>query len=115
MSFIVAGGALLLGLLAGILLDDSGRRPKARPDVPFDAWWPQTPCRRVTDVDHQTEGAELVFLSFAIALTQFFAFAMEHHTGELVATFAAIELHQDTSPLIVTASFSTWTVTARSP
>jgi hypothetical protein len=38
MSFIVASGALLLGLLAGILLDDSGRRPDTRRDVPFDAW-----------------------------------------------------------------------------
>jgi hypothetical protein len=39
MSFIVAGGALLLALLAGILLlDDRGRRPKTRRDVPFDAW-----------------------------------------------------------------------------
>jgi hypothetical protein len=37
-SFIVAGGALLLALLAGILLDDSGRRPKTRRDVPYDAW-----------------------------------------------------------------------------
>jgi hypothetical protein len=37
-SFIVAGGALLLALLAGILLDDSERRPKTRRDVPFDAW-----------------------------------------------------------------------------
>jgi hypothetical protein len=38
MSFIVAGGALLLALLAGILLDDSAKQPKKRCDVPFHAW-----------------------------------------------------------------------------
>lgn len=38
MSFIVGGGALLLALLAGILLDGSGRRPKTRRDSQFDAW-----------------------------------------------------------------------------
>jgi hypothetical protein len=44
MSFIVAGGALLLALLAGILLDDSGKRPKTRRDIQFDAWRPQAPA-----------------------------------------------------------------------
>jgi hypothetical protein len=38
MSFIVAGGALLLALLAGILLDNSGSRPKTRRDNQLDAW-----------------------------------------------------------------------------
>jgi hypothetical protein len=42
MSFIVAGGVLLLALLVGIvILDDAGvrGRQKARRDVPpFDAW-----------------------------------------------------------------------------
>ena len=42
------------------------------------------------DVDHQTEGAELVFLAFAIALPQLSALAMEHHAGELMAPLAAI-------------------------
>jgi hypothetical protein len=39
MSFIVAGGALPLALLACVLLlDDSERQPKTRRDVPFDGW-----------------------------------------------------------------------------
>jgi hypothetical protein len=41
MSFIVAGGVLLLALLAGIVLDGIGLRKqrKARRDIPpFDAW-----------------------------------------------------------------------------
>jgi hypothetical protein len=41
MSFIVAGGVLLLALLAGIVLDGVGvrRRQKERRDIPpFDAW-----------------------------------------------------------------------------
>jgi hypothetical protein len=41
MSFIVAGGVLLLALLAGIVLDNIGvrRRRNAQRDVPpFDAW-----------------------------------------------------------------------------
>jgi hypothetical protein len=41
MSFIVAGGVLLLALLAGIVLDGIGvrRQQKARRDIPpFDAW-----------------------------------------------------------------------------
>ena len=44
MSFIVAGGALLLALLAGILLDDSGKWPKTRRYIQFDAWRPQAPA-----------------------------------------------------------------------
>jgi hypothetical protein len=41
MSFIVAGGVLLLALLAGVVLDGIGvsRRQKERRDIPpFDAW-----------------------------------------------------------------------------
>jgi hypothetical protein len=38
MSFIVAGGALLVALLVGIVLGDSGRRLKTRCDSQFDAW-----------------------------------------------------------------------------
>jgi hypothetical protein len=41
MSFIVAGGVLLLALIVGIVLDTIGasRRPNARRDVSsFDAW-----------------------------------------------------------------------------
>jgi hypothetical protein len=37
MSFIVAGGALLVALLAGILLDGRGRQSTRR-DSGFDAW-----------------------------------------------------------------------------
>jgi hypothetical protein len=41
MSFLVAGGVLLLALLVGIVLDDISvsRRQNARRDVPpYDAW-----------------------------------------------------------------------------
>jgi hypothetical protein len=41
MSFVVAGGVLLLALLAGVVLDGVGvrRRQKGRRDIPpFDAW-----------------------------------------------------------------------------
>ena len=60
------------------------------------------------DVDHQTEGAELVFLAFAIALPQLSALAMEHHAGELMAPLAAIaSLPRRLPPL--------WVVSGRSP
>ena len=47
------------------------------------------------DVDYQTQGIELVLLALAIPLPQFSALAMKRHPDELVATFTAIELHQD--------------------
>ncbi len=39
-------------------------------------------------------GAELVFLALSVALPQFAALAVEYDTGDLMATLAAVELHQ---------------------
>ncbi len=41
----------------------------------------------------------MVFLTFTITLTQFSAFSMEDDAGELVATFTAIELDENTAPV----------------
>ena len=52
-----------------------------------------------TIVHHQPQGAELVFLALAIALPQFATLAVEHDAGELMTTFAAVELHQNAPPV----------------
>ena len=51
------------------------------------------------DVDHQTESAELIFLALAVALAQLSALAMEHRASELMASLAAVELHQYSPPI----------------
>ena len=51
---------------------------------------PQDDC-----VDNEAERAELVFLTFAVALPQFAPLAMENTAGQFVAAFAPIELGQN--------------------
>ena len=46
-------------------------------------------------VDDQAEGAELLFLAFAVGLAQLAAAAVADIAGEAVAAFAAVELDQD--------------------
>jgi hypothetical protein len=46
-------------------------------------------------VDDQAEGAELLFLAFAVGLAQLAAAAVADVAGEAVAAFAAVELDQD--------------------
>jgi hypothetical protein len=45
-------------------------------------------------VDDEPESTELVLLTFAVALAQLTALAMEHHPRQGVATFTAIQLDQ---------------------
>ena len=47
------------------------------------------------EVHDETERAELVFLSFPIALSQFPALAVEDDPRQLVATFSSVELDED--------------------
>src|ERR1019366_6701467 len=47
------------------------------------------------EVDDETKRAELVFLSFPIALSQFPALAVEDDPRQLVATFSSVELDED--------------------
>ena len=46
-------------------------------------------------VDDQPERAELVFLTFAVALPQFAALAMEDNAGQLVTALAPVDLGQN--------------------
>ena len=52
-------------------------------------------------VDDQTEGAELIFLAFAIPLVQLAALAVENVAGQAVPAFAEIELLQGTAPAVL--------------
>ena len=51
------------------------------------------------EIDDEAERAKLVFLTFAIALPQFAALAVEYDARKLVATFATIELDQDAAAI----------------
>ena len=46
-------------------------------------------------VEDESEGAELVFLSFAVALAELAALAVEHRAGQGVAALGAVELGED--------------------
>jgi hypothetical protein len=46
------------------------------------------------DVDHESKGSKLVFLSFPIALTQFATFAVKNSSCQLVAVLATIQLSE---------------------
>lgn len=51
------------------------------------------------DIEHQAQGAQLVFLSLAVLLTQLATLAMKYLTGQTVAAFSSIELGQYGAPL----------------
>jgi hypothetical protein len=53
------------------------------------------------EVDDESERTKLVLLSLAIALAQFAALAMEEDAGELMASFATVELDEDASAIAV--------------
>src|SRR5450755_1107741 len=46
-------------------------------------------------IDHESERAELVLLTFAVALAQLAAPAVKDHPGELVTSLAAVKLSED--------------------
>jgi hypothetical protein len=46
-------------------------------------------------VDHQAEGVELVFLAFSVGLAEFAAVAVEHVSGQRMASLATVELDHD--------------------
>jgi len=48
-------------------------------------------------VDDEAEGAELVFLSFSVALPELPPLAVEYRAGEGVAALGAVELGQDSA------------------
>lgn len=48
---------------------------------------------------NQAQGSELVFLPFAVFLVERAAPAVEKCSSKRMAAFAAIELHQNTSPV----------------
>ena len=53
------------------------------------------------EVDDESERTKLVLLSLAIALAQFSTLAMKEDAGELMASFAPIELDEDASSIAV--------------
>lgn len=57
---------------------------------------PQHDC-----VDDESEGAELVFLAFSVALAELPAVSVEEVSCEGVAAFGAVELGQDSPPVTV--------------
>lgn len=60
-------------------------RPQMRQGLFHIAGVPE--CQRV---DYQAQRTQLVFLTFAVALSQFPAFAMEGNTGDAIASFAVL-------------------------
>jgi hypothetical protein len=51
------------------------------------------------EIDDQAERSQLVFRTFTIALAQFTGLSMEDDAGELMASFTAIELDENTAPV----------------
>ena len=55
-------------------------------------------------VDDQAERPELIFLSLAVALSQFSPSAMEYIARQVMSAFVAIELYQDAPAFVFIAN-----------